>query len=76
MSRLLNIESEFQNFLESVGLEDIKKGSGGYEDLSKIYASGMMQMFSLLAVQLPELDLSDDEYSDELVAILNEIKNF
>lgn len=76
MSRLLNIESEFQNFLESIGLEDIKKGSVGYEDLSKIYASGMMQMFSLLAVQLPELDLSDDEYSDELVAIFNEIKNF
>ena len=76
MSRLLNIESEFQIFLESVGLGDLKKGSGGYEDLSKIYTSGMMRMFSLLAVQLPELDLNDDEYSDELVAIFNEIKNF
>ena len=73
MSKLLNLELEYNNFLDAVGLNDIEKDSIQYKQLKKTFYSGMLCMFGKLAFELPEME--EEDANQELQDIFTLIKN-
>lgn len=73
MSKLLNLELEYNNFLDAVGLSDLEKDSVQYKQLKKTFFSGMMCMFGKLAFELPEME--EEEANQELQDMFSLIKN-
>ena len=73
MSKLLNLDAEYNNFLDAVGLSDLETDSVQYKQLKKTFFSGMMCMFGKLAFELPEME--EEDANQELQDMFTLIKN-
>ena len=72
MSKLLNPQLEFENFMNAIGLSELPADSGQYVEMRRTFYSGMMCMFGKLAFELPELE--EEEANDEIQAMFAALK--
>jgi hypothetical protein len=73
MSKLVNPEVEFDNFMSAVGLTALPKDEMQYQEMRKTFFAGMMCMFGKLAFELPEMT-DEEEASQELQDIFTALK--
>jgi hypothetical protein len=72
MSKLLNPQLEFENFMNAIGLAELPTDSGQYAEMRRTFYSGMMCMFGKLAFELPELE--EEEANEEIQAMFAALK--
>lgn len=72
MSKLLNPQLEFENFMNAIGLAELPVDSGQYAEMRRTFYSGMMCMFGKVAFELPELE--EKEANEELQAMFAALK--
>ena len=73
MSNLLDTEKEFDLFMETIGLAEMPKDDLQYIEMRKAFIAGLMCMFGVMAVRLPEIE-NEEEATAELQAIFDTLK--
>ncbi len=73
MSNLLNPDGEFDLFMNTIGLAELPKDDLQYTEMRKAFIGGLMCMFGVMAVKLPEIE-SEEEATAEMQAIFDTLK--